>query len=97
MRARHRPAQLKAVMKEGKKPVMSLGKKIFLVVGFFLLLGALLSAFLLRDPDGRSEQQKCDDYCMKEYGLRGRLERIITNQPANPGAYKGPWKCTCPR
>lgn len=84
-------------MSNEKKPKLSLGKKIFLTVGFLLLLGALLPAFLLRDPDGRSEQKKCDDYCMKEYGLRGRLERIITNQPANPGAYKGPWKCTCPR
>lgn len=84
-------------MSDHNKLAMSLGRKIFFAVGFLLLLGALLPAFFLRDPDGRSEQQKCDDYCMKEYGLQGRLERIITNQPANPGAYKGPWKCTCPR
>lgn len=84
-------------MKEDKKSTMPLGKKIFITVGHLLLAGALLPAFFLRDPDGHSGQQKCDDYCMKEYGLRGRLERVISNQPANPGAYKGPWKCTCPR
>lgn len=68
----------------------------FLALGFVLTVGALLPSFLLRDPAGRTEQKNCDDYCMKEYGLRGKLERLIPNQ-TSPGKYEGPWRCTCPR
>lgn len=83
-------------MKHDKKLVLPLRKKIFLAIGFVLLFGAMLPRFFPRDHDGESEKRRCDDYCKKEYGLSGKLVRIIPNQ-TSPGAYEGPWKCTCPR
>ena len=74
-----------------KKPWLALA----VVVVVFLTASA--SMFFMRDRDSRSEQKKCDDYCTTEYGVKGLLVQIITNQRTRPGGYEGPWKCQCPR
>ncbi len=74
-----------------KKPWLALA----VVVVVFITASA--SMFFMRDRDGQSEQKKCDDYCTTEYGVKGLLVQIITNQRTRPGGYEGPWKCQCPR
>ena len=76
---------------------MFMGKRVFLGIGFVLMLCVLVPAFLLRDSDGQSEQQRCNDYCQQEYDLKGVLVPIVTNQRTKKNDYAGPWKCTCPR
>ena len=44
-----------------------------------------------------NEQLQCDQYCSREYGLKGVLVPIITNQKTRPNASQRPYKCTCPR
>ena len=64
---------------------------VVVVVAFIGCVATLLS----RDGDV-SEQKQCDDYCMKNYSLKGVLVPIVTNQKTRPGASQGPFKCQCP-
>ena len=68
-----------------------------LAVVVIVFFAASVSMFFMVDRDGKSEQKKCDDYCITEYGVKGLFVQIITNQRTRPGGYEGPWKCQCPR
>jgi len=47
-------------------------------------------------PSSEAEQKTCDDYCFREYGVKGVLTPMITNQRARTLAKEGPFKCNCP-
>ena len=65
---------------------------VIIVVAF----AGCITMLAVGDQD-QSEQMQCDKYCTSEYGLKGVLVPIITNQRTRPDASKGPYRCTCPR
>jgi hypothetical protein len=78
--------------KERKDKLPMWASLVMVIVAF----GGCVTMLAVGDLD-KSEQAQCDKYCMSEYGLKGVLVPIITNQRTRPDASKGPYKCTCPR
>jgi flagellar basal body-associated protein FliL len=79
-------------IKESKNKLPLLALAVIVVVAFV----GCVATIVLGDRK-QTEQQQCDQYCTTEYGLKGVLVPLITNQKTRPSASQAPYKCTCPR